>query len=646
MNRHVKDFLVKIDEQIALINELKAQAKDQETLAFAKFKKQNEKKETAAREGIARIRNAFDHSVAERQERVNNMVKLRQIGRRISILSSWIAAFDTVCDMLEGEEPLQNLQAVRKTAQGIMIELESSRHHCQQKVNKNNWERSINSALEFGLTQLKDFNTGDTLDASVLSREVELLRANAEREALATVAEQDKLGDTITAQVLLQAHFETIAAINDMNRMSHDEAVEKATSILTKMLNSATSAVSHVVKPDGSLAPAEAFAPRKAGTPKRRKQYIAATEASPVRSFDPVPRAPQIHSTPVKASPRKRGLIGSAKKGIQLNFTPKKRKSPVKGAKRAVRWKDDTDDGALAEYEKTPQRFTPSPTNELSTEPPVVPQISEMSSFAQRMEDAGSPQSSPILPGPEPSVLVHSKNDRFKAGFLSKKSEGSPNSSTLSAAPQLTVLSSSDTEQSPLREIKSNPAKRRSNPASKPVDCEENYSATGSSDAENQDPEDVTSKDDAMKIRGAIRRSSSIRTSGISKTHRRRSPTAATASSPPGTGDMFGAGHVRRMVMAPPSKNESWKTGVLSPRVDGVTGHHRIVSGGSRRTTFAGSSDSDRIGNGHSRGLSVSERAAVRLSSVNNSGREKENAGMGAGGSVRSSFMPGKNAWR
>lgn len=229
VNRHVKDFLVKIDEQIALINELKAQAKEQESLAFAKFKKQNEKKETAAREGIIRIRNAFDHSAAERQERVNNMVKLRQIGRRISILSSWIAAFDTVCDMLEGEEPLQNLQAVRKTAQGIMIELESSRHHCQQKVNKNNWERSINSALEFGLTQLKDFNTGDALDASVLSREVELLRANAEREALATVAEQDKLGDTITAQVLLQAHFETIAAINDMNRMSHEEAVEKST---------------------------------------------------------------------------------------------------------------------------------------------------------------------------------------------------------------------------------------------------------------------------------------------------------------------------------------------------------------------------------------------------------------------------------
>lgn len=643
VNRHVKDFLVKIDEQMALINELKAQAKDQESIAYAKFKKQNEKKEIAAREGITRIRNAFEHSAAERQERVNNMVKLRQISRRISTLSSWIAAFDTVCDMLEEEEPLHNLQAVRKTAQGIMIELESSRHHCQQKVNKSNWERSLNSALEFGLAQLKDFNTGDSLDASTLSREAELLKANAEREALATVAEQDKLGDAVTSQVLLQAHFETIAAINDMNRMSRDEAVEKATGILTRMLNSATNAVSHVVKPDGSLAPVEAFAPRKSGTPKRRKQYSVA-EASPIRSFDPTPVAPQVNSTPVKASPRKRALIGSAKKGVQLSFTPKKRRSPVKGAKRAVRWRDDTDEGALAEYEKTPQKFTPSPIDEPSTVLLGAPQVSDMSSFAQRMEAADSPNSSPIPPAPEPSLIAHSKNDRFKAGFLSKKSEGSPHSTSVSIVPQVTIHSSSDTEQSPLREIQSNLDKRRSIPLSKPLEYSGADSPASGSDTENKDPDGLTSKAEAMKIRGAIKRSSSTRTSGISKTHRRRSPTAATASSPPGAGDMFGAGHVRRMVMAPP-KTEAWKAGILSPRVDGVPGHHRSVSGGTRRTTFAGPSDNDRPGSGHSKGLSIGERAAVRLSSVNNNGREKENSGPGAG-NVRSSLMPGKSAWR
>lgn len=435
VNRHVKDFLVKIDEQMALINELKAQAKDYESVAFARFKKQNEKKVSLAREGVMRIRSAYEHSAGERQERVLNMVKLRQIGRRTSMLSSWIAAFDAVCDLLEDEELLGNLEAVRKTAQGVMLELESSRHHCQQKITKNNWERSLNSALELGLGQLREIDTGDTSDASTLSREAELLKANAEREALAAVAENDKLSDAATAQVLIQAHFETIAAINKMNRMSTDEAVEKGKEILSKMLNATTNAVSHVVKPDGSLAPVEAFGPSRAGTPKRRKRFSNVIEGSPARPLNSLTNALLLSGTPVRASPRKRGLLGSVKKGVQLNFTAKKRKSPTKGAKRAVRWRDDTEDGALAEY-KTPQKFTPSPMEDSTVELPVLPPASEISSFAQRMEDAASPQSSPVPPKPEPTLSIHSKNDRFKAGFLSRKTEGSPDTSTISAAPQ------------------------------------------------------------------------------------------------------------------------------------------------------------------------------------------------------------------
>src|SRR3954451_14341494 len=69
VNRHVKDFLVKIDEQMALINELKAQAKDSEAISFVKFKKQNEKRDGIAREGFIRIRAAFDNSTTERQEK-------------------------------------------------------------------------------------------------------------------------------------------------------------------------------------------------------------------------------------------------------------------------------------------------------------------------------------------------------------------------------------------------------------------------------------------------------------------------------------------------------------------------------------------------------------------------------------------------
>lgn len=631
VNRHVKDFLVKIDEQMALINELKAQAKDHEAAAFLKFRKQNEKKETAARDGITRIRNAFEHSAVERQERTATMVKLRQIGRRISILSSWIAAFDAVVDMMEEDDSLQNLQAVRKTAQGMMIELESGRHHCQQKISKNNWERGLNSALEFGLTQLKEFDTGDALDASTLSREVELLKANAEREALLAVAESDKHGDATTAQVLLQAHFETISAINSFNKLPMEEAIEKGASILNKMLNDAISSVSHIVKPDGSIAPVEAFAPRKQGTPKRRKQFIVPAQDEARPALSTITNGAHFSGTPVRASPRKRGLLGSAKKGVQLNFTPKKRKSPVKGAKRVVRWKDDTEDCALAEYEKTPQKFTPSPIEHSTAELPELPQMSELSSFAQRMDEVQSPASSPIATAPELTTAI-TKNDRFKAGFLARKQEGSPNASMLPPAPQISILSSSDNEASPSRLSKGNVDAR-----SDSSDENDETTPAGSSDAENQDPNELTNKFDAMEIRSAVKRSSTMRSSGISKAHRRRSPTAATASSPPGAGDMFGSGHVRRMVMPPPMKTESWKASVLSP---GMAGHHRVTSG-SRRTTMGSAGES-----AHSRGLSVGERAAMRLSSVNHNPKEKENVGFRSS-NARSSLMPvGKSGWR
>jgi kinesin family protein 18/19 len=148
VNRHVKDFLVKIDEQMALINELKAQQKDSEPLFFAKFRKQWEKRDALAREGVQRLRVAYDNAASERQERINCMKKLRAIERRIGLLSAWIAAFDKMCDQRGDEDAMpQNLTAIRKMAQGILVELENSRHHMHQKLEKSPWERAIDTAL-------------------------------------------------------------------------------------------------------------------------------------------------------------------------------------------------------------------------------------------------------------------------------------------------------------------------------------------------------------------------------------------------------------------------------------------------------------------------------------------------------------------
>ena len=631
VNRHVKDFLVKIDEQMTLINELKAQQKDHESLAYAKFKKQNEKKETIAREGILRIRAAFEHSAAERHERTNNVVKLRQIGRRIALLSSWIAAFDNVCDSIDEGEPLRNMQAVRKTAQGIMIELENGRHHCNQKVTRSAWDRALNSALESGLRQLKEVDTGDNLDAATLSREVELLKANAECEALIAAAEQDKLGDASTVQVLLQAHFETIAALESLDQMSVEEAVEAANSTLGRLMNSCSKAASHVVKPDGSLAPVEVFSPTKQGTPKRRKhtRMIGSTPPPPLPINAALTAAPYLFTSPVKVSPRRRGLLGSARKGV--SFTPKKKKSPTKGTKRGVRWRDDTEDGTLVEFDKTPQRLDSTP--EETTTEVAIPQVSAFTaSFTQPPSD--SLDSSPLPAPPEPAMNVHTKNDRFKAGFLAKKSGGSPISSTMHP-PRMTLLSSSDNENSPLRDIEPSRAQIRQSLSRNESTHVDTASIASSSDGENNWKPSSTTKSDAVRIQSAMKRASSVRSSGAngapgymaSRNQRRRSPTAATAGSPPNE-NMFAAGHVRRMVNGGKEKENDWKVSVLSPRVTGVVGKPHSA----RRTTI---NEGRAIGVRESSG--VSERAAVRLSSVAHP----------VGGGPRGSLMPnGKGAWR
>ena len=624
VNRHVKDFLVKIDEQMALINELKSQQKDHESLALAKFKKQNEKKESIAREGIVRIRSAYEHSATERQERTNNIIKLRQIGRRIALLSSWVAAFDSVCDNLEDEEPMKNMQAIRKTAQGIMVELENSRHHCHQKVIKSTWDRALNSALDNGLRQLAEVDTGDDLDSATLSREVELLRSNAERESLTAAAEQDKLGDAAMVQVLLQAHFETIAAIERLNRMNVDEAVEAATSILGKMLSTASSAASHVVRPDGSLAPVEVFAPSKTGTPKRRK-HVPVAEGSPIRSINAaLAAAPHLSVSPIRGSPKRRGLLGSARKGV--SFTPKKKKTPIKGLKRGVRWRDDTEDGTLAEFEKTPQKFESTPDD--SPPEPVPPQVSSLTTLFEQTDIEHHQGSSPLPTPPEPSMSVITKNERFKAGFLAKKSDGSPVSSSM-PPPKMTILTSSDTENSPLRDL--DPSQAQNRAPMLPLDpvLPDNASTASSSDGENG-WKSTASKSDAIKIRSAVKRASSVHSSGnhgtpgymASRTQRRRSPTAATGGSPPNE-NMFTAGQARRMVMGKMEKENDWKVGVLSPKVTGVIGK------GGRRTTICEP-------RGIRESLSIGDRAAHRLSSV---------ASMN--GANRGSLMPGtKGTWR
>ncbi|OCK77764.1 kinesin family protein-like protein [Lepidopterella palustris CBS 459.81] len=613
VNRHVKDYLRKIDEQRALIDELMNQQKDQEGSSFAKFKKQSEKREGIAREGIIRIRAAYDHAAAERQERTNMMKKLRQVERRISMISAWIAGFDTVCDTREDEEPPRGLVAMRKTALGIQTELESSRQHYHQRLAKNNWERAIETALQVGLRQLQEVDGAtDSSDVASLTREAELLKSIADREAYASVLDQEKGGDSAIVQVLLQAQFETIAILSQIMLMDEEDAVQAARKVLGKIITSCSDATSQVIKPDGGLPVTEVFAPSRHGTPKRRKpvNIMGPSPMHPMALPTVVEAARHLTSSPIKSSPRRRKL-GGPKKGIQ--FTPKK-KSPAKGLKRGVRWRDDTEEGTLAEFQATPQPIESTPTNSsIVLPPPALPSL--ISAPEQN-------SSSPLPIPPETSLDISKpRSSRFQTGFLSKRSDGSP-------APPILTAFSSDSDQSPLREMSANTAPHRSSlhhvdtaPVSSDVTPADSCGNSSSSDEDKW----TMDQSDVSKIRSAIKRTSSANQGSfahMNRTQRRRSPTAATSCSPPSETALFTASHARRMVKS--ERDGEWRTSVLSPRTAPV------LKGAARRTTMAAVEDRAREG-------SALRNGPVRLSSISTTSST----------SSRGSLMGGsKSVWR
>ncbi|KAJ6081767.1 hypothetical protein N7499_006641 [Penicillium canescens] len=600
VNRHVKDFLVKIDEQMNMINELKAQAKDHEKVAFAKFRKQNEKKDAVLREGVARIRNAYEHTLPERQEKTNNMLKLRQISRRIGILSSWIAAFDNVCATREDEEGLSNLYAVRKSAQGILLELEGSRHHYNQRLSKSNWDRAVNSAVENAAKQLQEFDTTDNSDFANLNREAELLRSNAEREALSAVVEQDKAGEASAVQLLLQAQFEIMSSIEEIMQLNASEAIKKGRTILMKMMEDCANTATNLVKPDGSMPGIPNVSSARPASPTKPKKRFSLVSLPPVSNANPPATfAPVAPTSPTKASPRRRKVAPGRK---SVSFTPKKTQS--KPTKRSVRWKDDEQDGALTEFQKSPKKvesdFVDGPSlGEPSLPPrsgsPIPRDIPRVASPAISVSPVSDEPAEPA----EPTLNVQKNNNRFKAGFLSKRAGSSP-----LAPPPSSTLPLTDRENSPLRDIEGSSFMNRS-PMERPSRIAvRSPSGNFSSSPVSENRDDWKSdKEDAIKINSAMRRISSSHTGASSanslRVHRRRSPTSDTYGATPGESNMFTASQARRMVKS--ERELHAKPRVLSPHT------LPVMKNTGRRTT---------LGDIRPRNLSISSRDAIRLSAM------------------------------
>ncbi|KAH7121114.1 P-loop containing nucleoside triphosphate hydrolase protein [Dendryphion nanum] len=611
VNRHVKDYLKKIDEQRALIDELMKKQKDFEGSAFVKFQKHSEKKEGILREAIVRLRQAFDDSTEERRARLMTMKTLKQAEKRVGLIQSWIAAFDNVRESREEEEAPEALTAMRKEAVGVSVELEQTRQHCHRKIERTYWTSKLDTALQVGLRQLSEVDgSTDTHDAANLTREYELLKSIADREAYTVMLEQDKGGDAAIVQVLVEAHLETVTILNQITQMDEAEAVQAARRILTKVMNSCTNASSQAIRPEHGLPVTEYFAPSNKGTPKRRKP-VHIKDPSPMKPISlpplqPVMEAPpHLNMSPMKGSPRRRKM-GPAKKGVQ--FTPKK-KSPSK-IKRGVRWRDDTENGTLAEFQKTPEQFESTPTNSSMDIPP--PPISSMVPVPVSVpEHTGS---SPIPTPPQASMDLKPRSSRFQAGFLSKKADGS------SPPPPPTMAAySSDSERSPLsplREIGTNTVRPSTLSMVQHAPHSPDHT-TAESGASSGSDEEKWTHSDARTIGHAIKRRSSTNQGSMtaaSRAHRRRSPTAATSCSPPNE-NALSVGAARRMGK---KEGEGWQSSVLSPRTAPV------IKGAARRTTLSVTGD-DRP-----RESSTLKRDPVRLTS----------------GSRGSLMGGGKSVWR
>lgn len=532
VNRHVKDYLKKIDEQMALINELKQQQKDLENVAMVKFRRQSEKREAIAREGVSRLRLAYDHSSTDRQDRINAMRRSRQIERRLAMINAWVVAFDTACEKDDEAEPQPELVAMRKDAIGTIAELEESRQHCHRRLTKNNWQRTIDSALQTGLKQLQDVeDQPNSPEAASLAREAEKLRADFERSCQDAVSQDDKHGDAALVQNQLQQLLQTAATITRLLSMEEQDAAQAARTLLPQLLKDCINVTSHAIRQDGSLSITEAFPPTRMGTPKRKKR-ISLMGPSPARLVLAPTTSARLSISPVKPSsptPRRVKLLGSARK-----------RSPKK---KLVQWRDESEeDGQLADFSRTPVKFESTPES-------VGAERTEIPSIPEEENDNSEDFSSPIGPPPQTSFEVKPGGGRFQTGFLSKKQD-SPAPPTLSYFP-------SSPEASPLQELSGNAASGRSSSGqlmpppksfSSLVDVTSAISedeshhlshstaSASASDSEKEQGNWVLDNDSAKEIskvrkRDSVSRSRSIRDSAARPfMHRRRSPSMIGAS--------------------------------------------------------------------------------------------------------------------
>lgn len=262
VNRHVSQYVKAIFDLRQEVDSLKNRLKDSSKEATDKNNKHRLAKETSIKEGLKRLRAAYDHSKPARDDRINNLRNLKLLERRISLVTAWLESFDVVFENRNGEEAPQSLLKLRVEADKVLKELYSNQQMVKQRLSGPGWDKAMDIALQQGLRSLYTIDGATETDAAVFNTEGNLLRITAERDILEGLNGSD-VDSSFTISALTRAHFVAFATLSKVmeNNAPEAEAVEAVRKSLFEVQRSAGDAVSQIIKPSGELAPTEVYQP-------------------------------------------------------------------------------------------------------------------------------------------------------------------------------------------------------------------------------------------------------------------------------------------------------------------------------------------------------------------------------------------------
>ncbi|EPS41826.1 hypothetical protein H072_4202 [Dactylellina haptotyla CBS 200.50] len=475
VNRHVSQYVKAIYDLQQEVADLKKRLSDSVKEAMDKIRKQQGSRDSAMKEGVRRIRTAYDSSVDLRKRKLNDLGGIRLIDRRIGTIKAWVLAFDMF--FINGAVPSESLSNIRAQAEDGLKDLEGKKSFLMQRLQNEPWDKTIDTALKSAIDSLARLDGGaKEEDLDTLNREANLQKAIGERDIMEMLL-QDEL-DTTAIEGLTKAHFETVMELEKIREMEPEQALSDAPMALFNLVQSCTIATGQVITPNGQIAVPEYVA----STPgKKRVNSSGYGFSSPAKrpNFTPITGTISeeliVPKSPARGTP-KRKVHTPSKKNVQF--------------KKRVRWRDDVVDVEQNEnslvrkfkkQESELQQYMQQQRQGGSPPPPTLSAdtgIGGTNKAKRASVHAATPSQAPVevhvdsdselMPPPAPPVRASSsttsappvRSSRMAIGFLSKEAgEGGTNSSSSSPdierssiVDNLLAIGEQPSNNSPLRE--------------------------------------------------------------------------------------------------------------------------------------------------------------------------------------------------